>query len=274
MGDQMKKNDIKACIMRVGGTNCDLETQRALNNFGVNCEILHMNELVQNKNLLDYHLLIFPGGFSYGDYVRAGAIWGRRLTTFLSSDLKEFVKEERPILGICNGFQILAEIGLLPKFLNMHQSPQAALTTNLSAKYECRWIHVSNEEKSKCIFTSKAPKVMHIPVAHAEGRFIFAKEEEAKLLRHLTDRKQLVLRYCDKKGNYANGVYPINPNGALYDIAGICDPSGIIFGLMPHPERAFFGWQLPDWTDSKEPPEYGDGKFIFESVIEYLTREF
>lgn len=270
----MNKNEIKVCIMRVGGTNCDLETKRAFNDFGVNCEILHMNELVKNKNLLDYHLLVFPGGFSYGDYVRAGAIWGRRITTFLGSDLKKFVNEDRPILGICNGFQILVEIGLLPGFDDAHFSPQAALATNLSAKYECRWIYVSNEEKKKCVFTSKAPKVMYIPVAHAEGRFIFAKNEEKRLLKLLIDRRQLTLRYCDDEGNYANSIYPTNPNGALYDIAGICNPSGTIFGLMPHPERAFFGWQLPDWTVSKDPPKYGDGRFIFESVVEYLTKKF
>lgn len=269
----MKREEIKVCVMRVGGTNCDLETQRAFNHFGVTCDVLHMNELVKNKNLLDYHLLVFPGGFSYGDYVRAGAIWGRKIITFLGSDLKKFVREERPILGICNGFQILVEIGLLPGFHSVHKF-QAALMMNLSAKYECRWIYVSNEGREKCIFASKAPKVMHIPVAHTEGQFIFMKSKEQKLLETLIDRQQLVLRYCDDKGNYANGLYPINPNGSFYDIAGICNSSGLIFGLMPHPERAFFGWQLPDWPGLRGISEYGDGYFIFESAVDYLIKRF
>ena len=267
----MKKEEIQVCVMRVGGTNCDLETQRVFHEFGVSCQILHMNELIKNKNLLDFHLLVIPGGFSYGDYVRAGAIWSRKIETFLGDDLKAFVKKERPILGICNGFQILVELGLLPGFFDMRK-PQVALSKNISAKYECRWVYVSNEGKNKCVFTSKAPKILQIPVAHSEGQFLFPKREEKKLLNRLIENHQLILRYCNEKGKYANRAYPINPSGSFYDIAGICNSSGLIFGLMPHPERAFFGWQLPNWTSSGALQKYGSGYYIFESVIDHLTR--
>ncbi len=111
-----------------------------------------------------------------------------------------------------------------------------------------------------------------MPVAHAEGRFVFQKEKEAEYLRKLKENDQLVFRYCDEKSNYAEGKYPANPNGALYDIAGICDPKGTVFGLMPHPERAYWGVQLPNWTSMKEAPGYADGRLIFESLIEYLKR--
>ena len=115
---------------------------------------------------------------------------------------------------------------------------------------------------------------MRIPVAHAEGRFIFPKEREARFLEKLYENDQLIFRYCDGSGEPARGRFPINPNGSFHDIAGICNPDGTIFGLMPHPERAYYGWQLPDWTREKSLTEYGDGKLIFESMVRYLTKKF
>jgi len=135
---------------------------------------------------------------------------------------------------------------------------------------------ISSVKAVNCVFTKKLSKglVVRIPVAHSEGRFMFAKENEKKYLEKLLDNDQLVFRYCHRNGEYAEGKYPLNPNGSFYDIAGICDPSGTILGLMPHPERAYFGWQLPDWTKNETLPSFGDGKLIFESVAEYLTRKF
>jgi len=271
----MKREDVQVCILRVGGTNCDAETKRAFQDLGVNAEIVHFNELVKRRNLLDYHLLVFPGGFSYGDYVRAGAIWAKWFTAKLGRGLKEFVKEERPILGICNGFQVLVEAGLLPGFDGASDHPQAALATNFPPGYNCRWVYVKNENPGKCVFTRNISKgkVLRIPVAHSEGRFLFPKEKEKEYLRRLYENDQLVLRYCHENGEYAEGRYPANPNGSFHDIAGICDSTGTIFGLMPHPERAYYGWQLPDWTKKPEPPPFGDGRLIFESITDYLTRK-
>ncbi|MDI6690780.1 MAG: phosphoribosylformylglycinamidine synthase subunit PurQ [Candidatus Bathyarchaeota archaeon] len=272
----MKREEIKVSVLRVGGTNCDAETKRAFEELGVQAEILHANELVRRGNLLEYHVLVFPGGFSYGDYVRAGAIWAKWIMAKLGEELKAFVNENRFTLGICNGFQVLVEAGFLPGFDGVSPYPEAVLATNFPPGYNCRWIHLKHENRGKCAFTWKIPhgKVLRLPVAHSEGRFMFAKEKEKEFLKRLCDNDQLVFRYCDRNGEYAEGRFPTNPNGSFYDIAGICNPEGNIFGLMPHPERAFYWWQQPDWTRQKQMLQYGDGKLIFESIIEYLVEKF
>jgi len=272
----MKLEDVKVCILRVGGTNCDAETQRAFKDIGVQAEILHLNDVTRNRSLLDYHALVFPGGFSYGDYVRAGAILAKGIVAKLNKDLKQFVKKERPILGLCNGFQVLVEAGLLPGFDEPSEMPQASLATNLPIGYRCMWVHLKLENKGKCIFTRKVKEdaVLRIPIAHGEGRFTFDKEKEEVYLERLYENDQLVFRYCTEEGEHADGKFPINPNGAFHDIAGICDSSGTVLGMMPHPERAYYGWQQPDWTKRETVPRHGDGRLIFESIAEYLTRKF
>lgn len=272
----MKREEINVVVIRVGGTNCDLETKRAFEDSNMKTEIVHFNQLYREKSLLDYDILVIPGGFSHGDYVRAGAIWAKRLMARLGKQIKQFVDEDRPILGICNGFQVLVEAGLLPQFGEISSTPEASLGTNIPSGYNCRWVYLKLEDRNRCIFTRKAPlkRVLRIPVAHAEGRFILAREKRRKQLEKLDENHQIVFRYCHSNGETANGEYPSNPNGSLYDIAGISNPSGTTFGLMPHPERAYFGWQLPDWTRNYAPPTFGDGRLIFESVAEYLARKF
>jgi phosphoribosylformylglycinamidine synthase len=272
----MQRRDIKVGIIRVGGTNCDAETKRALDDLGVEAEIVHLNMILAEKNLLDYAAIVFPGGFSYGDYVRAGAILAKRMLAKLNKQLKQFVNEERPILGICNGFQVLVEAGLLPGFDGVSNLPQAALATNVPIGYRCTWVNLKHENAGNCVFTKaiEKSKVLSLPVAHAEGRFMFEKEKESDYFQRLCDNDQLVFRYCTGEGEYADGKYPVNPNGAFNDIAGICDSTGTIFGLMPHPERAYYGWQLPEWTKQERVPGKGDGKAIFESMIQYLTKKF
>ncbi len=272
----MKREEIRVCILRVGGTNCDAETKRAFQESKMKAEVIHFNQLVKLQNLLDYDVLVIPGGFSHGDYVRAGAIWAKRFMARLGKDVKRFVSEEKPILGICNGFQVLVEAGLLPQFDGISPFPEAALGTNIPAGYNCRWVYLKHEGGGKCVFTREVASgsVVRIPVAHSEGRFMFATENEEKYLERLLDNDQLVFRYCHPNGKYAGGEYPANPNGSLYDVAGICDPSRTIFGLMPHPERVYFGWQLPDWTKTETPRTYSDGKMIFDSVAKYLTLKF
>ncbi len=272
----MQRRDIRVCILRVGGTNCDYETKRALDDLSVEGKIVHLNTILTEKNLLDFEALVLPGGFSFGDYVRAGAILAKRMLAKLNKQLKQFVSEERPILGICNGFQVLVEAGLLPGFDGVNDLPQAALATNVPIGYRCTWVHLKHENAGNCVFTQtiEKDKVLSLPVAHAEGRFIFEKEKEIDYLQRLCENDQLVFRYSTEKGEYANGKYPVNPNGAFNDIAGICDSTGTIFGLMPHPERAYYGWQLPEWTKREIVSKNGDGKALFESMITYLIKKF
>jgi phosphoribosylformylglycinamidine synthase I len=266
---------MKVCVLRVGGTNCDAETKRSFEELNVQAEIVHVNELVKRRSLMEYSALVFPGGFSYGDYVRAGAIWAKWILAKLGKELKAFVEVNRPILGICNGFQVLVEAGLLPGFEEISPYPEAALATNFPPGYNCRWVYVKHENKGKCIFTRIIPKgkVLRMPVAHSEGRFMFAKQKEKQYLERLYENDQLVFRYCDKNGEYADSRFPTNPNGSSHDIVGVCNPEGTIFGLMPHPERSFYWWQQPDWTRQEQMPQYGDGKLIFESLVSYLEKK-
>jgi phosphoribosylformylglycinamidine synthase len=273
----MKREEIRACIVRVGGTNCDSETKRAFEDSGAIAEIVHLNNLKKRENIMDYHVLVFPGGFSYGDYVRAGAILARSAVAQLGGALKQFVREERPILGICNGFQVLVEAGLLPGFDDqLSKSPEAALAPNVPIGYHCMWISLKNESRGKCVFATKVKKnvVLRIPVAHGEGRFMLEKAKQEQQLERLCENDQLVFRYCGENGEAAHGRFPLNPNGSFHDIAGICDPSGTIFGLMPHPERAYYGWQQSDWTRKDSIEKYGSGRLIFESVIEHIAKKF
>jgi phosphoribosylformylglycinamidine synthase len=272
----MNKEDIRACIVRVGGTNCDAETKRSFENLGVKAEITHLNELVMHESLSEYDVLVVPGGFSFGDYVRAGAILAKDISARLGKKLRAFIDEGKPVLGICNGFQVLVESGLLPAFEEVSKYPEAALATNVPIGYRCRWVYLKHENSGNCIFTRKIPKgkVLRIPVAHGEGRFIFPKDDEKQCLEKLSSNDQLVFRYCDEKGQNTEGRFPDNPNGSFSDIAGICNPAGTVFGLMPHPERAYYGWQLPDWTRTGKPPEFGNGRLIFESIVEYIAQKY
>jgi len=268
----MKLQDIKVCIMRVGGTNCDAETARAFQTLGAQAEIKHLNEIVKQNSLLNYHLLVFPGGFSFGDYIRSGVIFARTLNAKIGKQMKQFIDENRPILGICNGFQILIEYGLLPGFEGISQHPQAALTTNIPQGFKCKWIYLKNENKGKCLFTNHIPqgKILKMPIAHGEGRLLFPVEKEKNLLQKIADNDMIVFRYCNENGVPANQTYPTNPNGTCHDIAGLCNKDGTIFGLMPHPERAMYWWQEPDWTTKTHTTPYSDGKLVFENILKNI----
>jgi len=240
----------------------------------------------ERRNLKDYDLLVIPGGFSSGDYIRAGAILAARIKGALGEEIEDFIESGKPILGICNGFQVLVEMGLLPGFAyEKTEMQQAALTTNDSARFECRPALIKHESKGKCVFTRGIEKgvILKMPCAHAEGKFFIAEKKREANIQLLEDNDQIVFRYVDPEGNYAS--YPWNPNGSIYNIAGICNPEGNILGLMPHPERAFYAFTDSEWSRTtrkrrKEKEEekentYGDGKRIFESVLDYLrSRSF
>ncbi|MDR2202995.1 MAG: phosphoribosylformylglycinamidine synthase I [Nitrososphaerota archaeon] len=266
----MKTQDIKVCIMRAGGTNCDFETARAFRILGAQTEIKHVNELVKNNSLMDYNIIVLSGGSSFGDYVRAGAIFARTLNAKLGKQMKQFIDENRPLLGICNGFQILVEYGLLPGFEGPSQQPEAALTTNIPQGFKCQWIYLKNENKGKCLFTNQIPqnKILHLPIAHSEGRLLFSKEKEKQTLQKLIDNDMIVFRYCNEDGTTTD------PNGTYHNIAGICNKEGTIFGLMPHPERAIYFWQEPTWTQKQQHTSpYSDGKLIFENILNSIAKK-
>ena len=282
LGEKVKTKDIRIAILRIEGTNCEQESYDAFKRLGANPEFVHLKQLLnidcnkgEKRDVFNYQCLMIPGGFSAGDYIRAGAIFAARIKSKLEKDLVEFVKQEYPILGVCNGFQVLTELGLLPGTDSIASSvPNACLNINDSNRYECRPTLLKHENNGKCVFTSKIPKndIRLIPSAHAEGKLLFPLDKQEEHLKKLEENDQIVFRFVDPNGNYAG--YPWNPNGSISNIAGICNHIGNVFGMMPHPERTFYKHQHPDWTEAGIDSNLGDGKAVFESVLDYICKRF
>ena len=270
----MKAEEIKVCVIRIEGTNCEDEMAEAFRAVGAQAEEVHLKQLIKQapagmcRDLEDYDILAFPGGFSAGDYVRAGAIFGARIKAGIGSEVRRFVESGKPVIGVCNGFQILVEMGLLPAIDDvMTERPTVALYTNDSGRFECRPTVLRNDNRGKCLFTKDVPekKLLMIPSAHAEGKLM---SMDPDFVQKLEDNDQVVFRYVRPDGSDAD--YPWNPNGSPSDIAGICNPAGNVMGMMPHPERVITRFTHPDWTRGFVE-EDGDGKVIFQSVIDSLT---
>ena len=278
----MKTKDIRIAILRIEGTNCEQESLDSFKRLGANPEFVHLKQLLdidcnkdEKRDVFDYQCIMIPGGFSAGDYIRAGAIFAARIKSKLQNKLKGFVEQGYPVLGVCNGFQVLTELGLLPGIdKTVNPVPEACLNINDSNRFECRPTLLKHENNGKCVFTSKIPKgdIRLIPCAHAEGKLLFPLDKQDKYLDKLLENDQVVFRYVDPDGGYAG--YPWNPNGSIYNIAGICNNMGNVFGMMPHPERSFYRYQHPDWTTSGLDDDFGDGKAVFESVLDYICRKF
>ena len=254
---------VKAIIIRTAGTNCDWETQKAFELSGAVAHRVHINELIAKKTRIsDFEILAIPGGFSYGDDIASGKILANELKYKLGDDIREFALSGRPIIGICNGFQILVKMGLLPDPESFTQT--TTLTFNDSDKFECRWINLK-KQKSVCIWTKNLSAMISLPIAHGEGKFIAA---DKSVLRSLEDNKQIVFRYVNDKGAVAG--YPFNPNGAQNSIAGICNKRGNVFGLMPHPERFVYSLQHPARKGKAAKSEFGWGIDIFKNAVNFV----
>lgn len=266
----MKKEDVKVCVIRIEGTSCEDDIYQAFKMVGASPEKVHLKQLTGQsssslkRNIEDYDILAFPGGFSAGDYVRAGAIFAARIKSTIGPQIKKFVESEKPIIGVCNGFQTLVELNLLPALNEtMSSKSTAVLYRNDSSRFECRPTFLRNDNRGKCIFTSDIPKkkVLMIPSAHAEGKLLSA---DPKFVDKLIENDQIVFRYVGENGE--NAKYPWNPNGSVSDIAGICNSVGNVLGMMPHPERVLTRFTHPDWTRGYTSEE-GDGLHIFRSVM-------
>jgi phosphoribosylformylglycinamidine synthase len=262
-------------ILRAPGTNCDVETAYAFEKAGAKTTTQHVNRLLDEPGLLArFQILCIPGGFSFGDDVAAGRIFAVQMQHHLAAQLTEFKAAGKLILGICNGFQVLIKSGVLLAD-EPAVGPPATLTYNDSGKYEDRWVRLG-VQGTKCVFLDGIER-MYLPVAHGEGKFI---ARDRDVLGRLEAAGQLVLRYLPlREGQAATPVcvshesplpFPDNPNGSMADVAGICDPTGRVLGLMPHPERHIDPTQHPRWTRGESGP-VGDGLAVFLNAVKYFA---
>jgi len=257
----------RVLILRAPGTNCDVETAFAFERAGARAERLHVNRLLESpKDLEQFQILCLPGGFSYGDDIAAGRILGNQIRHHLADWLREFHAAGKLILGICNGFQILIKSGILLPLGDDGSAP-ATLAWNERGRFEDRWVPLVTSGSKSVFF--QGIESMYLPIAHAEGKFV---PRDERVLAELERSGQLVLRY----GTTATAAtmkpavaYPENPNGSLADVAGICDASGRVCGLMPHPERFIDFTQHPRWT--RQPAaKAGDGLRVFQNAVGYF----
>lgn len=267
---------VRVLVLRTAGTNCNVETAFAFRQSGASADEVHLERLFAGKvRMADYHIMAFPGGFSYGDDIASGRIFANEMRLRLGRDIEQFIRDKKLIIGICNGFQIMVKAGILPgPFVPdaVDHSPTGTLqtvtlTNNDSGKFESRWTHLKVEGKS--VWTEGLKDVIFVPVAHGEGKFIPCRDE---VMAALKKNGQVAFRYVHADGRPARGAYPQNPNGAIDDVAGITDPTGRILGLMPHPERHFLFTQHPFWTRLEKGSKLGDGARVFENGVNYVKK--
>ena len=288
-------NKVNAIVLAGYGLNCDNETAYALELAGASARRVHINSLIDGSvSLDDFQIMVFVGGFSWGDDHGAGVIQAVRLKTNLGDKILEFVDRGNLVLGICNGFQTLVNLGLLPGFSGDYKTRSIALTFNDCGNFRDDWVMLKVNPSSPCVFTKgfdfmELP-VRHgqrsevrfdkieLPIRHGEGKFYSDKD----IIQRLTKNNQVVIQYALPDGNPAEGRFPFNPNGSINDIAGICDPTGRIFGLMPHPEAFNHRTNHPDWTRDKEIMKRGGKKpdsnlttgiRIFKNGVDFIARK-
>ncbi|MCL2025709.1 MAG: phosphoribosylformylglycinamidine synthase I [Leptospirales bacterium] len=264
----------KVLVLTGYGINCDEETRSAFEYAGAAPRIVHINDLIDSPAMLkDYQIFVFPGGFSYGDDTGSGKALANRIKNNLLDEIKNFAERETLMLGICNGFQVMVSLGLLPDLSGLWRE-EAALITNNTFRYQCRWVDLIVEKNSPSVFL-KGIESLHIPVAHGEGNFY----APADTLSAIEEKKLAAIRYAKSDLQRAGGEFPANPNGSMNDIAALCDSTGRILGMMPHPERGMFFCQRDDWTllredlrrSGKEMPIESDGMMIFKNAVTFFN---
>ena len=258
---------VRAIVLRAAGINCDMETEYALELAGARAQRMHINRIIEDKTLLDeFQIIVFPGGFSYGDDVAAGKILANQIRHHLSEPIRKFIDDGKLVLGICNGFQVLVKMGILPGNNSTGHQEEVTITYNDSGKFEDRWVYLA-PQTDKCIFIEPGRQI-YLPVAHAEGKIV---TRDSAILDKLKSDGLVAFKYVDKNGE--EGDYPVNPNGSMDSIAGLTDTTGRILGLMPHPERFVRPTQHPHWSRLKEKPA-SDGMTIFNNAVKYVRENF
>ena len=259
--------EVKAIVLRAAGINCDMETEHALELAGAQAQRIHINRIIEDKTLLDeFQIIVFPGGFSYGDDVAAGKILANQIRHHLYEPIQKFIDDGKLVLGICNGFQVLVKTGILPGNNSNNNHQEITITYNDSGKFEDRWVYLA-PQTDKCVFIEPGRQI-YLPVAHAEGKIVTKNEAS---LEQLKSAGHVAFKYVGENGN--EGAYPINPNGSMDSIAGLTDTTGRVLGLMPHPERFVRPTHHPHWSRLKEKPA-SDGITIFNNAVKYIQENF
>jgi len=260
----------KVLIITGYGFNCEKETEYTFQLAGADSEPVHLNDLLLGEKTLDtYHILAFIGGFCYGDHISAGKVVANKFKFNLAEPLQKFIADGKLIVGICNGFQVLSKLGVLPGFNEDYRTQQVTIAMNDSGHYEDRWVHLSINKHSPCIFTKGIEK-LYLPVRHGEGKFSVLNEE---IMLSLFRNNQVVIQFIRPDDGLPTMDYPYNPNGSANAVTGICDPTGRIFGMMPHPEAFWSPYNHPNWIRMKldnDLPQEGQGVQIFRNAVEYL----
>ena len=267
-----KTSAVKALVITGFGQNCEKETACAFAQAGATVERVHLNEFLAGHRQLDeFHVLAFIGGFSFGDHLGAGTVFANRVKCRLGEDLRRFVAAGKLVIGICNGFQTLTRLGLVPALDGKLFTQQVALAENRQGMFRDDWVLLAANPKSPCVFT-RGIDLLPLPIRHGEGRLIPADEH---VLAALETQNLVVLRYADPESGKPTQDFPHNPNGSTNAIAGICDPTGRIFGLMPHPEAYLSPFNHPHWTRQKLNgvlPEKGLGQQIFDNAVRFAAQ--
>ncbi len=262
-------NKVRAIVLRSPGTNTDAESAHALELAGAKVDKVHVNRLIDKAVSLDgYQMMFVPGGFSYGDDLGSGKILANKLSFQLERELKKFIEQGNLVIAVCNGFQIMVKARFLPGFATIDAENEATLTFNDSGRFEGRWAALKANPKSNCVW-AKGIDLLDVPCRHGEGKFV---PKNPGVLSRLKKNNQIVFQYCDSKGNTDVG-YPLNPNGSVEGIAGICNPKGNVLGLMPHPECFLYGFNHPQWTRRESCSAEGAGRKIFENGVRYAEEK-
>ena len=252
------------------GLNCEDETIFTWEFVGAKATKVHINSLCENPRMLsDYHILDLIGGFSDGDHIAAGKVHANRLRYRLSEELIQFIGDGKLIIGVCNGFQTLVKAGFLPGFDRSYTALNVTLTYNDSGIFEDRWVHLKVNTESNCVFTKGLEK-LYLPVRHGEGKLVV---KDKSILKKLEKGDQIVLKYIHEKTREPTMEYPYNPNGSVAAIAGICDPTGRVFGMMPHREAFWSPYNYPHWPRLKirgKVPEEKHSLQISRNAVEYV----
>jgi phosphoribosylformylglycinamidine synthase len=266
-------SNVKVLVITGFGLNCEAETSYAFTLAGAEAEQVHLNDLLDGRRSLDeFHILALIGGFSFGDHIGGGKVFANRMKYRLGEPLQKFVADGKLVIGICNGFQTMVKLGMLPALDGDYQRQTVTLTNNDSGVFHDGWIHLSVNPKSPCVFTRGIER-LYLPVRHGEGKLVTLDES---VLKRMGAGNQVVAQYTDPVTGAPTQEYPHNPNGSALAIAAMCDPRGRILGIMPHPEAYLSPYNHPQWFRQQmadELPEHGQGLAIFRNAVEFAREE-